>query len=372
MPRIPAPPPAPIRTADGPTGFAARLVAWQRLHGRHDLPWQVPDPYRVWLSEIMLQQTQVQVVIGYFHRFLERFPDVRALASAPEDAVLAAWSGLGYYQRARNLHRCAETIVAEHGGVFPASAQALAALPGIGPSTAAAIAAFCFGERAAILDGNVKRVLCRSFGVEALPTTTQGTRALLDLAETLLPDAADIAAYTQGLMDLGATVCRPRRPDCPQCPFQDDCAARRSGDAERLPLRPAKVRKRPQRQCALLWLHDARTGRIWLEKRPPTGIWPGLWSLPQFDSVEHALQAAAGTGRLLRNRTLPAVHHVFTHFELTMDPVVVDVEPLPAMHAHSGQWATAGEALALGLPAPVRSLLQGGMSESERPPSRTT
>ena len=201
------------------------MIGWQGRHGRHGLPWQGnPDPYRVWLSEVMLQQTQVATVLAYYPRFLARFPDVRALAAAPLDAVLAAWSGLGYYRRARLLHRCAQVVVAEHGGAFPRHAVQLAALPGIGRSTAAAIAAFCFGERAAILDGNVKRVLARAFGIGDDLGTAAGQRALWARAEALLP-ARGIGAYTQGLMDLGATVCLARRPRCDACPLAATCAA---------------------------------------------------------------------------------------------------------------------------------------------------
>ncbi|MGA8009466.1 MAG: A/G-specific adenine glycosylase, partial [Thiomonas sp.] len=224
----------PASTEQGPRRFSARLVQWQRQHGRHDLPWKVRDPYRVWLSEIMLQQTQVAVVTDYFARFTARFPTVQALAAAPQDAVLAAWSGLGYYQRARNLHHCAQIVVETHGGAFPQTAEMLATLPGVGPSTAAAIAAFCFDERAAILDGNVQRVLCRSHGIDDPVPTTATTRKLWALARLLLPEAKDIAAYTQALMDLGATVCKPRQPLCMQCPFQTDCRAHRSGDPQRL------------------------------------------------------------------------------------------------------------------------------------------
>jgi A/G-specific DNA-adenine glycosylase (EC 3.2.2.-) len=208
----------------GPLRFASRLVAWQRSHGRHDLPWQAStDPYRVWLSEIMLQQTQVSVVLSYYPRFLQRFPHVQALAEASEDAVLAQWSGLGYYRRARNLHRCAQQVCSEHGGHFPHTAKELQQLAGIGRSTAAAIAAFCFGERAAILDGNVKRVLSRAFVLPASVSAAAETRALWSLAESLLPEQA-IQTYTQGLMDLGATLCKPRKPACAQCPFASDCA----------------------------------------------------------------------------------------------------------------------------------------------------
>ncbi|HKB55796.1 MAG TPA: A/G-specific adenine glycosylase, partial [Ramlibacter sp.] len=224
-----------------PAGFAGRIVRWQRTHGRDGMPWQATrDPYRVWLSEIMLQQTQVSRVLDYYPRFLVRFPDVRSLAAATLDEVYACWSGLGYYSRARNLHRCAQDIVAAHGGEFPRSAGQLEALPGIGRSTAAAVASFCFGERAAILDGNVKRVLTRVLGFDADLAVAANERALLMHAQALLPRRephASMPAYTQGLMDLGATICLPRNPSCLRCPVKAICAARRQGDPQRYPVR---------------------------------------------------------------------------------------------------------------------------------------
>ncbi len=256
-------------------GFAPTLVRWQRAHGRSHLPWQnTQDPYRVWLSEVMLQQTQVATVLGYYQRFLDRFPTVADLAAAELDEVFGLWSGLGYYSRARNLHRCAQAVVLEHGGRFPASAQALQGLPGIGPSTAAAIASFCFGERAAILDGNVKRVLTRVLGFGSDLSSAAAERELLGLARSLLPaDASDMPAYTQGVMDLGATVCLPRKPQCLLCPMQALCAAHRQGQPERYPVKSRKlVRKRLS-----LWLLWAvrQDGAVWLQRRPARGIWGG-------------------------------------------------------------------------------------------------
>ena len=231
-----------------PSRFAERVVAWQKEHGRHDLPWQnTRDPYRVWLSEIMLQQTQVKAVLGHYARFVARFPDVHALAAAAPGDVLAAWSGLGYYSRARNLHRCAQVVVAEHGGEFPSTSEALARLPGIGRSTAAAIAAFCFGERAAILDGNVKRVLARVLAFEGDLAEPRAERALWDAATALLP-AHDIEAYTQGMMDVGATLCRVRAPHCLLCPASAVCAAARAGAQERYPAQVAPPGAWPARE----------------------------------------------------------------------------------------------------------------------------
>lgn len=369
MPRT-ARPGAAAPPETGPAHFAQRLVDWQRAFGRHDLPWQVRDPYRVWLSEIMLQQTQVSVVMGYFARFTARFPTVQALAAAPQDAVLAAWSGLGYYRRARYLHQCAQQVVQRYGGRFPSSAAELATLPGIGPSTAAAIAAFCFDERAAILDGNVQRVLCRSHGIaDPLPSATT-SRRLWALARALLPEADAIAAYTQGLMDLGATVCKPRQPACEQCPFAADCQARRSGDPQRLPVRAAAARARPVRHTVMLWLHQPGRDDCWLEQRGHDGVWPGLWSLPLFDSQDLALAYAARHGSVLGLRALAPFRHGFTHFELVVQPLQVALLPQPHAAENAatpGQWVARSEAAQRGLPAPVRKLLGRGLALQDPP-----
>lgn len=347
--------------------FAARVVAWQAAHGRHDLPWQgTRDPYRIWLSEIMLQQTQVSTVIGYYARFLERFPDVHALAAAPLDDVLAAWSGLGYYSRARHLHRCAQVVVAEHGGEFPRSSEALAALPGIGRSTAAAIAAFAFGERAAILDGNVKRVLARWLGFGADLARPANERALWARATALLPAGGvenGIGAYTQGLMDLGATVCLARSPACARCPVADDCVARREGAPQRYPMKSRRL-ARGRRQSVWLWLRHGE--RLWLERRPPRGVWAGLWSLPEFDGFESL--AARSRGWPGEGEALPAIEHALTHFDWELHPRRWTLpEAMPAAEALAlasalqgvgeGRWCTPDEAAALGLPAPLRKLL---------------
>ena len=341
-------------------GVAAQVVAWQRQHGRHGLPWQhTRDPYRVWLSEIMLQQTQVATVLGYYERFLQRFPDVQALAAAPQDEVLAQWSGLGYYSRARNLHRCAQAVVAEHGGRFPSSSAALAALPGIGRSTAAAIAAFCFGERVAILDGNVKRVLTRVLGFEGDLAEAAQERALWERATALLPEQG-IEAYTQGLMDLGATLCLQRAPQCLICPLRESCRAARAGDPQRYPVKSRRL-KRGRREHVWLWL--AWRERIWLVQRPQSGVWAGLWSLPQFDDA--AAFEAASAGWPGTRELLPSFVHVLTHLDWTLHPqrLTLPARSAPARVAAltaawpSGRWFSRDEALAAGMPAPLRKLI---------------
>jgi len=344
-----------------PAAFAAHVIAWQRRHGRHTLPWQATrDPYRVWLSEIMLQQTQVATVLGYYERFLARFPDVAALAAASLDDVLALWSGLGYYSRARHLHRCAQVVVADHGGRFPRDSTTLATLPGIGRSTAAAIAAFCYGERVAILDGNVKRVLTRVLGFDGDLAEAAQERVLWSHATALLP-ADDIEAYTQGLMDLGATLCTARSPQCLICPVRPDCRGAASGRPEHYPVKTRKLR-RGRREHVWLWLR--RRDEVWLVRRPPTGVWAGLWSLPEFDSPA-AFDAAARTwpGSV---EPLPSFTHVLTHLDWTLHPVrwtlparcsAARVAAITAAWPE-GRWFGLDEALALGLPAPLRKLLR--------------
>ncbi len=336
-------------------GFAARVVAWQRTHGRHDLPWQVRDPYRVWLSEIMLQQTQVATVIPYYARFLERFPDVGTLARAPLDEVLRLWSGLGYYSRARNLHAAAQAVDAA-GGRFPRSRAALEALPGVGRSTAAAIAALAFGAREAILDGNVKRVLARHFAVPGYPGDPLVRKRLWTLAESLLPER-DIAAYTQGLMDLGATVCRSRRPECARCPIAGACAARRKDATERYPA-PRPGRALPVKRTTMLVL--MHRGQVLLEKRPATGIWGGLWCLPQMpagaDPVRHCVTHFGAS--IAGIEKMAPLTHGFTHFRLRIRPMRCEVGALePRAEAPGRAWLDPGEAARGAVPAPVRRLL---------------
>ncbi len=346
----------PPAAAGAAPDLAARVVRWQHRHGRHGLPWQgTRDPYRVWLSEVMLQQTQVATVQAYYARFLQRFPDLQALAAAPLDDVLALWSGLGYYSRARNLHRCAQVVVQTLDGAFPRTAQALAGLPGIGASTAAAIAAFCFDERVSILDGNVKRVLSRALGFEGDLADVSEQRRLGALAQALLPAARDMVAYTQGLMDLGAGVCSQRRPACAQCPLAADCVARAGGQPERLPIKTRRL-VRGRRSHALLRLH--RGDQLWLVQRPPRGVWAGLWSLPEFDSAE-ALQAQVA-GWPGRGEWLPTFQHTLTHLDWTLAPLAWHwpVRGVPVPDLGPGRWVTRDEALALALAAPIRRLLQ--------------
>ena len=332
--------------------FAERLIAWQKTAGRHDLPWQkTRDPYLIWLSEIMLQQTQVATVIPYFERFLARFPTLRALAEAPPEAVIEHWAGLGYYARARNLHRCAQQLVAVDGEKWPISTEQLSALPGIGRSTAAAIAAFAFGQRAAILDGNVKRVLCRHFGIEGFPGQAAVERELWALAERLLPDAG-IEAYTQGLMDLGATVCTRSRPRCGDCPLATNCLARQEGRQDELPAARPRP-KLPERRAGFVLISDGQ--RLLLERRPPHGLWGGLLVPPEGE-------AAAVLARLGLNaenqRALAPLKHAFTHFRLTLEPVLCVVKPMATVNEAGLQWVAIESAATAGVPTPIRKLIE--------------
>ena len=336
-----------------PEGFARRMVDWQRLHGRQSLPWQnTQDPYRVWLSEIMLQQTQVSTVLDYFPRFLTRFPDVTSLAAAPQDDVLALWSGLGYYSRARNLHKCAQEVMGRFGGAFPRRAEDLQTLPGIGRSTAAAIAAFCFEERAAILDGNVKRVLTRVLGYGEDLAVPKNEKALWALAQDLLPQhSADMPRYTQALMDLGATVCLPRKAQCEACPVNSGCQARARGEPLAYPVKTRKL-KRSSATLWLLWAVNAK-GQVWLQKRPDKGIWAGLFSLPVFESEADLLAAWIQGGE---PHYIAPWKHVLTHRDLHLHPIhMLGSEQLPPVC--EGQWVDAHVWPDLGLPAPIRALL---------------
>lgn len=336
-----------------PTDFARYMVDWQRQHGRQSLPWQnTQDPYRVWLSEIMLQQTQVSTVLDYFPRFLNRFPDVAALAAAEQDDVLALWSGLGYYSRARNMHRCAQDVMTRFGGAFPEQAEALQTLPGIGRSTAAAIAAFCFQERAAILDGNVKRVLTRVLGYDDDLAVARNEKKLWALAQDLLPaKASDMPRYTQSLMDLGATVCLPRKVQCQVCPVAELCQAKKQGTPLAYPVKTRKL-KRSSATLWLLWAVNAQ-GQVWLQKRPDKGIWAGLFSLPVFDS-EAQLLAAWPQGQ--EAQYIEPWKHVLTHRDLHLHPVRL-TGPIQHTPDGDGKWVDATAWPDLGLPAPIRTLL---------------
>ena len=350
------------------SSFAARLVAWQQDAGRHDLPWQnTRDVYRIWLSEVMLQQTQVSAALPYYLRFLARFPDVFALAQAPADDVMAAWAGLGYYSRARSLHRCAQQVVDQFGGVFPGDAAGLLALPGIGRSTAAAIAVFAYGQCEAILDGNVKRVLCRVFGIDRDMQKPATERELVVLAEELAPQHG-IESYTQGLMDFGATLCTPKKPACARCPFQSECGAYNSSRIDQLP-RPRTKRLVPLRCASFLVLRHA--GRIYLERRPDSGIWGGLWCLPHSpmtdaalsrEAVEQfvaallaALGVAKGAATAASIQPLARFVHGFTHFTLEADVWSLDLDE--AHHAPGdGQLAAPEQRARLALPRPITKL----------------
>jgi A/G-specific adenine glycosylase len=340
--------------------LAPRLLAWSAAHGRKDLPWQQdPTPYRVWVSEIMLQQTQVATVIPYFQRFMQRFPDVASLAAAPLDEVLHLWSGLGYYARARNLHEAARAIVDEYAGEFPEALGALLRLPGIGRSTAGAILALSRRERHPILDGNVRRVLARCFAVEGWPGERVVDAQLWDLSEACTPEA-DVDRYTQAIMDLGATVCTRAKPACDRCPLQPVCLAHAQGAQERLPTpRPVARNRRVERTCMLMAVSD--DGHVLLGKRPARGIWGGLFSLPEF--TEPAAAAAWAVERLgvadPRIEELPVMRHSFTHFDLDIMPLRLRIpEPVAGVAEEGFVWYNSRAPAKFGLAAPVATLIR--------------
>ncbi|WP_227875921.1 A/G-specific adenine glycosylase [Kushneria konosiri] len=345
--------------------FRIRLLGWFDQYGRTHLPWQQDrSPYRVWVSEIMLQQTQVATVIGYFERFMQRFPDVEALAAAEQDEVLHLWTGLGYYARARNLHRAAQCVVNEHGGVFPVeSVAALSALPGIGRSTAGAIIAQSTGQRAPILDGNVKRVLTRLHGVEGWPGKPEVERKLWQLAEHYTPQWR-CADFTQAMMDMGATLCTRRRPSCLLCPFEADCVAHAQGEEHRFPASKPKKEK-PVRQTLMLILRDGHE-RVLLEQRPSSGLWGGLWGMPQFDDHE-ALEswlAREMPGSAVEQQW-PCFTHVFTHFRLEITPVQAHLSRSGEHPVVAGRrWYDPDQPDSIGLAAPVKALLESLSSSS--------
>jgi A/G-specific adenine glycosylase len=336
--------------------FASRLIVWQRRHGRHDLPWQnTQDPYPVWLSEIMLQQTQVATVIPYFVRFLVRFPTLESLAAAPVEDEMAMWSGLGYYARARNLHKCAQAVMTQHDGRFPRDPEMIATLPGIGRSTANAIAVFCFGVRAPILDGNVKRVLCRFLGVEGFSGLPAIESRLWRDGAALLPNQ-DVAPYIQAQMDLGATICTRNKPRCTECPVADLCNAFRDGRTEELPT-PRPKRVVPEKQVTLLVLRKGKC--IALEQRPPAGIWGGLLSLhelPEDADVRSHCEQRLGL-RVDAVQPAPTFVHSFTHFRLHIRLLVCTVSGGTRLTEPGMRWLNQAALAQAALPAPIRKIL---------------
>lgn len=342
--------------------FAARLLDWYERAGRHDLPWQQPrSAYRVWVSEVMLQQTQVAAVIPYFNRFMQLFPDIAALATASEDEVMSAWAGLGYYSRARNLHRAARLICDQHAGDFPRDFEQVQALPGIGRSTAGAILAQAFGQRHAILDGNVKRVLCRHEGIEGWPGSPATERQLWQLADAFTPGLR-VADYSQAIMDLGATLCRRSKPACGQCPVNGDCHAHAAGRTAALPT-PRPKKERPLRSVRMLLL-ERGPEEILLVRRPPTGIWGGLWSLPEVPADENAgdyCRRQLGM-EVTDLKEVTGLRHGFTHFELDIHPLRGRAVEAPAVMDDGGRlWykpAAPPDSGMPGMPAPIARLLQ--------------
>lgn len=338
--------------------FANTVIHWQRQHGRHDLPWQnTRDPYAIWVSEIMLQQTQVSAVIGYYRKFMQRFPDVRSLAGADEDTVLQHWSGLGYYSRARNLHSAAQIIMDAHDGRFPAHFEDIVKLPGIGRSTAAAIASFAFDQPQPILDGNVKRVFARHFLIEGWPGLPKVEKQLWQLAETLMPQTG-LVAYTQGLMDLGATLCTRSQPKCGDCPLLQSCGAFAANRVKTLPA-PKPRKAIPEKSVTMLLLLDG--DQILLEKRPPSGIWGGLWSLPEMtqgtDAINHVRERFGIEAEMLQ--PMPLLKHAFTHFRLHITPQPMRVTGhAAAAHQTASVWLNRADASGAALPTPVRTLLK--------------
>ncbi len=335
--------------------FAQRLIAWQKSHGRHHLPWQGGGAYATWVSEIMLQQTQVASAIPYYRRFLARFPDVASLAAVCVEEVLSYWSGLGYYSRARNLHRTARLIVTAHGGVFPHDFERILAFPGIGRSTAGAICALAYGQRRAILDGNARRVFARHFAIAGWAGEAAVEKLLWQRAEAELP-AQDMAVYTQGLMDLGATACLRARPRCQICPVAASCEAHRQGrEAEYPAPRPARTLAQ---KCAV-WMVCVHGGEVLLEKRPLSGLWGGLWAFPEAaGEAEQAARTLLGRAPD-KVQVLPRRSHSFTHFRLTASPVRMDYAERPALAGEDRcVWLSLSELETAPLPKPVKTLLE--------------
>ncbi len=338
--------------------FSKSLIFWHKKYGRHDLPWQFdPTPYHIWVSEIMLQQTQVNTVIPYYTRFIDRFPDIQSLANAELDEVLSHWAGLGYYARGRNLYHAAQMICDEHGGTIPASKEKLLTLPGIGRSTASAIMALAFNQRHAILDGNVKRVISRFYAISGWPGESAVEKQLWQLAENLTPER-NVAQYTQAMMDLGATVCTRSQAKCDICPISQRCLARQEESQYKYPT-PKPKKSIPLRKIVFLLLEN-KAGEILFQRRPPTGIWGGLWCFPECstdDDIEKWLLAETGLSGSI-SRQLSVIKHTLTHFRMEILPIHLKIKQcnnVKEMDDH--RWRLAGDALKFGVPAPVRNLL---------------
>lgn len=342
--------------------FSQRVIAWQAKHGRHQLPWQKNKTrYRVWVSEIMLQQTQVATVIPYFEKFMQRFPGLDALAVAPQDDVLAHWSGLGYYARARNLHRAAQAVRAAGAMDLPSTQDALIGLPGIGRSTAAAILSLSENQPLAILDGNVKRVFARHAVVEGWTGSAAVQKTLWQIAEQRMPQV-NAQSYNQGLMDLGSMVCTRGKPACERCPVSSDCEALLQGRVAELP-RPKPRKAIPSKQAVFAVMMN-QEGEVLIERRPPAGIWGGLWCLPQYADID-ALQAdmqQQDFGKLATSKPLDSFEHVFSHFKLTLNPYLIKLtagDKKLAIAEENRQFVPLSQLANVGLPAPIRQLLAG-------------
>ncbi len=354
------------------SSIAAQLIRWHNQHGRHYLPWQgTHDPYAIWLSEIMLQQTQVSTVIPYYTRFLQQFPTIQSLAKAPLDTVLSLWSGLGYYSRARNLHSAAQQIVQDFKGQFPSTRTLIEQLPGIGRSTAAAIAVFAFGKREAILDGNVKRVFARYFGIHGFTSEANTLQLLWQAAEAALPadsGSGEIETYTQALMDLGATVCTRSAPRCNACPLQQQCIAWRQKCVDQLPT-PKPRKSLPQKETVMLLIHSSQ--KLLLQKRAAKGIWGALWCPPEIDTDVDSVQHCRSHWGLKVQPpiALPALDHQFTHFKLRIYPQLLHVVSEPEAEQPQSIWISPADALKQGIPAPVRKLLERNFTANLKPKS---
>lgn len=338
------------------TAFANAIITWQKQHGRHDLPWQhTKDPYAIWVSEIMLQQTQVTAVIGYYANFMARFPTIAALANVTQEEVLQSWSGLGYYSRARNLHHSAQTIVDDFDGVFPIAFDDILSLPGIGRSTAAAISTFALNNSQPILDGNVKRLFARHYLIEGWTGTPVIQKEMWRIAERENP-TEDAIAYTQGLMDLGATICTRSKPKCLQCPLSKTCAALANDKTQSLPT-PKPKKALPEKETTMLIIRMGK--EVLLEKRPQKGIWAGLWSLPETNMQEIASEVARDRFGLITepNEPLTIINHVFTHYKLAITPQPLMVTSAPEKENTATIWMPIEDAIGAALPTPVRNIL---------------